>query len=126
MLFRTASSKEGMSLVKSKSPEGIILDLELNKGEGSGLDFIKEINSTNLSFCPILVVTTRNQSELVRDCLHEYGVEWVFSKKQQGYSPTMVINCLLSFRPFLQSAKRSGLPSELATVETPEELKRRI
>lgn len=122
----TGYSDEGIRFVKDRLPEGIILDLELNWGRGSGLEFLKELNASGLAFRPIVVVTTRNRSELVHESLHEYGVEWVFCKKQQDYSPEMVINHLLSLRPFLHSVDRSGLPSDLRTMETPEELRIRV
>jgi len=39
----TNSSYKALEYVKKYLPEGIILDLELHKGEGSGLNFIEEI-----------------------------------------------------------------------------------
>jgi len=122
----TGRSDEGIKYVTDRLPEGVILDLELNWGRGSGLEFLKELNKANLSLRPIVVVTTRNRSELVHETLHEYGVEWVFCKKQQGYSPEMVINHLLSLRPALHTVQRGDLPPEYLTLETPEELRTRI
>ena len=121
----TGYSEEGLKCVKDRLPEGVILDLELSRGKGSGLDFLKELNKSNLNFRPIVVVTTRNRSELVHESLHEYGVEWVFCKKQDGYSPEMVIDHLIALRPFLH-VPHGDLPSEYRTLETPEELRTRI
>ena len=122
----TGCSDEGMEFVKTRLPEGVILDLELNHGRGSGLEFLKELNKTALSFRPIVVVTTRNRSELVYESLHEYGIEWVFCKKQQGYCPERVISHLISLRPFLHTAERGGVSDELRTLETPEEQRVRL
>lgn len=122
----TGCSDKGLEYVKNKLPEAVILDMELNWGEGSGLDFLENLQKTPLSIRPIVVVTTRNRSELVQEHLHEYGVEWVFCKKQQGYSPEMVVNHLLRLRPYLRSARRGGLPGGLLTPETPDEIKSRI
>jgi DNA-binding NarL/FixJ family response regulator len=122
----TGHSDEGIKLVKDRLPEGVILDLELNWGKGSGIEFLKELNAAEICFRPIIVVTTRNRSELVHETLHEYGVEWIFCKKQQGYSPEMVINHLLSLRPFLHTEQRSNIPPELRTLETPEETRNRL
>ncbi len=122
----TGSSDEGMRIVKDRLPEGIILDLELNWGRGSGLDFLKEMKTANLPFYPAIVVITRNRSELVSETLHAYGIEWVFCKKKEDYSPDMVIGHLLDLRPFIHIANRGGLPSDLRTLETPEEVRNRL
>jgi len=122
----TGRSDEGLKYVKTKLPEAVILDMELNWGEGSGLDFLEKFQKTELSLRPIIVITTRNRSEIVQERLHEYGVEWVFSKKQQGYSPEMVINHLLALRPYLHTVRGDGQNPGLQTLETPEELKNRI
>ena len=41
----TNSSITAIEYVKSYMPEGIILDLELHNGEGSGLMFLKELQN---------------------------------------------------------------------------------
>jgi len=122
----TGSSNAGLEYVRNKLPEAVILDMELNWGEGSGLDFLEKFQKTDFSIRPIIVVTTRNRSELIQESLHEYGVEWVFCKKQKGYSPEMVINHLFKLRPFLYAVRHGGENSRLHTLETPEELKKRI
>lgn len=121
----TGSSNIGLTYVKSKLPEAVILDMELNWGEGSGLEFLDQLKKIELSVRPIIVVTTRNRSEVVQEALHEYGVEWVFCKKQKGYSAEMVINHLLKLRPYLHSI-RGDQHTNLQTLETPEELDKRM
>ena len=44
----TNSETEGLKCVKQNAPEGIILDLELTNGEGSGFGFIKELRKLKL------------------------------------------------------------------------------
>ena len=43
----TDSDIEGLKYVKRYMPEGIVLDLELNNGQGSGFEFLKEIRKLN-------------------------------------------------------------------------------
>ena len=96
----TKSSLEGIKLVKKFKPDGIILDLELNNGEGSGFDFLKEIRKLNLTVMPKIVVTTNVCSQSVYDYLHQNQVDFIFYKKQQNYSEENVINTLLLLKGY--------------------------
>jgi len=121
----TGRCGEAMRLLLERSPEGVILDLELTHGQGSGLTFLQQMNNADLRLRPIVVVTTRNRSELVHESLHEYGVDWVFCKRQETYSQETVIDHLLALRPFLH-IPHGNLPSGLQTPETPEQLRERV
>lgn len=96
----TKSSTEGIKYVKRFMPDGIILDLELNNGEGSGFDFLKEVNKLTLSVMPKIVVTTNVCSQSVYDYLHKNNVDFIFYKKQQSYSEENVINTLLLLKGY--------------------------
>jgi len=121
----TGRSDEGLRLVRDRLPDAVILDMELNWGEGSGFDFLDKFMKMDLSIRPIVVITTRNRSEAIQEQLHdEYGVDWIFCKLQSGYSQEMVVNHLLKMRPYLTRSR--GASRELKTIETPEELRDRI
>ena len=98
----TDSNKEGIKYVKQYSPEGIILDLELNKGNatGTGFDFLKELKNLELENMPKIIVTTNICSDSVYNYLHKSGVDFVFYKKQINYSQENVINTLLLIREY--------------------------
>ncbi len=93
----TGSADDGIRYVKQYMPEGIILDLELNKdgGSGTGFNFIEELNKLKITNRPKIVVTTNVCSDTVYDFLHKNGVEFIFYKKQNNYSQESVINTLL-------------------------------
>ena len=93
----TDSDIEGIKYVKQYQPDGIILDLELNKGNGSGtgFDFIEALNKLNLKDRPKIVVTTNICSDTVYDFLHQNKVEFIFYNQQNNYSQENVINTLL-------------------------------
>ncbi|MCL2874652.1 MAG: response regulator [Defluviitaleaceae bacterium] len=123
----TDSSDVGLEYVRTKLPEAVILDMELNRGEGSGLEFLERFQKTELSLRPIIVVTTRNRSDLVHEQLHdEHNIEWVFCKLQKGYSPEMVVNHLLKLRAYLHNRKDGEYSANLRTLESPEKFKKRI
>lgn len=91
----TNSSTEGLKYVKRYMPEAIILDLELNAGEGSGFEFVKELRKLKLTISPKIFVTTNVCSDSVYDYLHENKVDFIFYKKQEKYSVSNVIKTLL-------------------------------
>lgn len=97
----TNSSDEGIEYFKTHVPEAIILDIELHKGQGSGIDFIEKIKKYINGFRPIIVVTTNASSNILYDKLHEEGIDLIFYKKQKDYSPKLVISSLLSLRKTL-------------------------
>lgn len=99
----TGSDVEGLRYVKKYIPEGIILDLELNKGTGTGFNFLKELKKLNLSSAPKIVVTTNICSDSVYEFLHKSEVEFIFYKKQKNYSQENVINTILLVRGYKNS-----------------------
>ena len=97
----TNSSNQGLEYFKTYTPEAIILDIELHKGEGSGLEFIEKIKDYTIEFTPIIVVTTNTSSNILYNKLHDDGADLIFYKKQKDYSPKLVISALLSLRKSL-------------------------
>ena len=119
----TNSSKEALELVKNHMPHGIIVDIELHKGEGSGIEFLERVKEHYETFKPIIIVTTNSASEILYNKLHEDGADLIFYKQQIDYSPKLVISGLLSLRKSLY--KYNNKKSELM-VETPAEHKDNI
>jgi len=122
----TGSSREGIKSVKEYMPEGVIFDIELHKGEGSGPEFLDGLREISLPFMPILIVITNNTSTLIYDRLREQGADFIFYKKQNGYCAERVVDCAVSLRKVLKASPRDGMPREIQTIETPDTLKRRI
>jgi len=120
----TDSSEEGLKLVQSHLPEAVILDLQLAKGSGSGIQFLEMLNKSNLAFRPIIMVTSSNQSRIVNDRIEELGADWYFCKKQRDYSEDFVFDTLLSLRKHLHAGQRVNGTAEM--IESPEERQTRI
>lgn len=93
----TKSSIEALNLVKKYKYDGIIVDLELHFGTGSGFDFLEELAKLNIEPKPIVIVNTNIISQIVYDKLHNGLADIIFYKKQDGYSPKNVIDRLVSF-----------------------------
>jgi len=131
----TDSSEEGLKLVKSALPEGVILDLQLVKGRGSGLQFLEILKETVLTLRPFVVVTTSNQSDAVYRLVEKLGADWFFDKAQPNYDADFVIDTLLSLRKVLdtkqgekspETAVQGDLRKSRDMVETPDDRRARI
>jgi CheY-like chemotaxis protein len=116
----TGSGDEGVQLVKGHKPEGVVLDLFLFDGKGSGLQFLTDLMEEHLEPRPIIVVTTHIPPNLVYTQALNAGVDYIHFKGQADYSPEMVINTLLFLRKSKPAARRTQSP------ETPEERENRI
>ena len=105
LVQNTNSSYVGLEYVKKYIPEGIILDLELHQGEGSGLDFLENIKRINLDFKPLIIVITNVFSEIIYNYIHALGVDFIFYKKQSDYNPEIIINSMVSLWETIYSNK---------------------
>ena len=101
----TNSSKKGLEEYNLHKPEAIILDLELNNGEGSGFDFIDKIKKIDINSTSKIVVTTNIHSDSVYNFCHDNKIDFIFYKKQQGYSQENVINTLMLLRGYNSTEK---------------------
>lgn len=89
------SPEKAIESIKTYIPDAIILDIELNNGEGSGLEILEKLKSLKLDFKPIIVITTNISSKTVYTYAHENGVDMIFHKLKEDYSPDLVIRNIL-------------------------------
>ena len=101
----TNSSNQAIEDYKCYKPDSIILDLELNDGEGSGFDFIEKIKNQVHGKLPKIVVTTNVHSDVVYDFCHKNNIDFVFYKKQKNYSQENILNTLLLLKDYDNSTK---------------------
>lgn len=120
----TNSSDKGIEYFKTYLPEAIILDIELHKGQGSGIEFIENVKKFMTEFRPIIVVTTNAASCILYDKLHDEGVDLIFYKKQADYSPKLIISSLLSLRKTLH--KFNNTDKNIEFIETPADYETKI
>lgn len=111
----TNSETEGLRIVKKHMPEGIILDLELNKGNGTGtgIGFLEKLKKIKLSIIPKIIVTTNIYSDSVYEYLHRNGVDFIFYKKQNNYSQEDVINTILLIRGYKSNNIHEEIKKEI-------------
>ena len=91
----TNSSTKAIEYLKHYKPNAVILDLELNQGEGSGFEFIENIAKQGITKRPNIVVTTNVCSDSVYDFCHKNKIDFIFYKKQVNYSQEKILDTLL-------------------------------
>ena len=112
----TDSDIEAMRIVRSKRPEGIILDIELNNSTSGNIDsfeFLTELNNLNLGYKPVIIVTTHIKSNRTYEILHEKGAEIVLFKNHPKYSSEHVLNKMISLRNVTTESSLSCLKESL-------------
>lgn len=96
---KTGKQSEGLEILKRGNIGAVILDLELD--EGDGINFLTCMKQLNIEQ-PLVVVITNNQSEITMDCVHSLGVAFIYQKCNESYSPEVVLSIIEHTYPFRQ------------------------
>lgn len=94
---KTGKQREGLELLRKGRMGVVILDLELE--EGDGLHFLDDMKELDMEQ-PLVIVITNNRSEITIDCIHAKGVAFVCQKYNESYSPDMVLSIIEQMYPF--------------------------
>lgn len=120
------SSKEAIKNIKVYVPDAIILDIELNNGEGSGLQVLEQIKELNLDLKPVIVITTNISSKTVYTYAHNNGADLVFHKLKDDYSPELIIENILLLCKINKTENRNRTTSTETVNEVRNKLSDRI
>ena len=114
----TDSDTDALKQVKSKNPEGIMLDLELNNSKSGSTDSFELLdNIKKLRYNPIIIVTTHVNSSRTYDILHRKGVELILYKGHPGYTPNQAFNKFISLRKMSIPLVENSIEDELKSEE---------
>ncbi|MCR5701286.1 MAG: response regulator [Lachnospiraceae bacterium] len=92
----TNDSDKGLELVRECLPDAVILDLELNEGKGSGIEFLNGLNNLGLGYKPFVLVTTNNLSSTIYDYVRKSGAGFIMSKQKKDYSEKAALEFLIT------------------------------
>ena len=106
------SPEKAIESIKVHMPDAIILDIELNEGEGSGLEVLEQIKTISLDVKPVVVVTTNISSRTVYTYAHKNGADMIFHKLKKDYSPELVIKNILMLTETILNSKQSVRKTE--------------
>lgn len=100
----TNSSTKALEYVNHYLPDAVILDLELHRGSGNGLIFLKELRELPLLKQPYILVTTNNMSEITYNQARAMGAGFIMAKYQQDYSVKSVLDFLRIMKTTLHNS----------------------
>ena len=102
----TSDSDEGVELVKQYMPDAVILDLELNEGRGSGMDFLTMLDKADIPYKPFVVVTSNNSSKMIVEYVRSLEIGYYVSKHKEDYSEKAVLDMLVSMKDTIQGSHK--------------------
>ena len=94
---QTGKQHEGLELIRKGKMGVVILDLELD--EGDGIHFLDDVKALDIEQ-PLVIVITNSRCEITIDCIHAKGVAFVCQKCNESYSPDMVLSIVEQMYPF--------------------------
>lgn len=96
-LGSASSASEALNMCRKLKPNSIVVDLELQQGEGTGLDFLKNLKSLNLSPKPYTIVVTNIISPSTHKMARQLGADFIITKNQKDYSVKMVLDLFRTY-----------------------------
>lgn len=98
---KTGKQSEGIELLKKNNIGAVILDLELE--EGDGIHFLHELKDLDIEI-PLVVVITNTRSETTLECMRVLGADFIYQKCNESYSPNMVLSIIEHTYPYRKKA----------------------
>ena len=125
LLGITADADEAIKLIQDYLPEVILVDLELRKGSGSGLDVLRGLKELELPVRPFVMIVTNSISSVTIEYARTLGADYIISKRQGKYSERYVLGFLRPMKDVIQRNYHERA-SQGTTPEAPSEKKKRI
>lgn len=96
LIDTTNNTDTALSLINEFKPDTLILDLELHKGFGNGINLLKVLSTLNIDYKPFIIVVTNNISPITHQIVRKLGTDFLITKNQQDYSVDMVLDFICS------------------------------
>ena len=99
-LGSTGDSEKALTMCKELNPGALVLDLELQQGNGNGLDFLTKLKNLNLPNKPYIIVVTNIISPTTHKIARQLGTDFVITKSQKDYNVKMVLDLFKTYNEF--------------------------
>lgn len=94
----TDDSEKALHMISRLKPHAVILDLELKRGGGDGLDLLTKLKPPQIQQKPFVLVTTNNISSTTHAAARGFGCDYIMTKNEGDYSPLKVANFLRTMK----------------------------
>ena len=105
IVYDTGSEKNALRYLSHHKVDVMILDLELQ--EGDGISLLSQIEAQGLHV-PFTIVVTNTVSNVTLSYARLHGADYVYQKMNAGYSPARVLSIIQKICPY----SRFALPNE--------------
>ena len=125
LIGATGDAAKACELIQDHLPQAIILDLELQRGRGSGLDVLRHMEQMRLGVKPFVLIVTNNLSNVIQRRAREYKNTYIISKYQNDYSEVYCLDFIRELKNEILKEYGSGNSQETNT-EPPAQTEERI
>ena len=102
IVYDTGSEQRALQYLERHEIDVMILDLELE--EGDGISLLEEIQERGMDK-PFIVVVTNTVSNVTLSYIRAHGADYVYQKMNALYSPVRVISVIQKIYPYKRFAK---------------------
>ena len=119
----TGKQSEAMKILLSVQVDVMLLDLELE--EGDGIHLLEEMQK-RISQFPEIISVTNTSSESILSCVRELGSDFIYQKNNSAYSPDNVLEIIEMTYPYYRKKQTSHMQvlAEEYSMEKEEEYQR--
>ena len=128
LIDTTNNAPDALKLVMDYTPDAVVLDIELNQGNGDGFSFLDDMKETCVGRKPLIIVVTNLISSYIHKRIHEKGGDYIITKSKPDYSVELVLNTIDSLVSIssLDKSRQAELAKMMAKQEYAMRLKKKI
>lgn len=97
LIYETGSEFEAVNYLETHAVDIVILDIELE--EGDGISLLDEIEIRGLKK-PFIIVVTNTGSRVTLSYMRTHGADYIYQKANQAYSPEKVLSVIEKIYPY--------------------------
>ena len=97
LVYETGSEQQALEYLETHEVDVLILDIELE--EGDGLSLLGDIETRGLKK-PFVIVVTNTSSRVTLSYMRAHGADYIYQKANRSYSPAKVLSVIEKIYPY--------------------------